>query len=211
MLCFAAKVPGQTTPADVSWNNLSRVSHNSSLTFIKNDGACEHGTVLKVDTSSVTVNRSPQNPVTIQKVDLLQVGEGGPHNIVYSSRSSWSDVMAAQPGHAETLLITMKDGEKYNGKPVSTTDTMIVLKSLTRSTTLMKQNVVTVDYVRQKPLTDGEEYFAQEAGFLLFFSPMTYVRAAGASLKLDVRLYDASMIESNSKVTRTPTRSSPLK
>jgi hypothetical protein len=111
ILCSAVKVPAQTTPADASWNNLSRVSHNSSLTFIKNDGACENGSVLKVDTSSVTVKLSEQNSVTIQKVDLLQVGEGGPHNLVYSSRSSWSDVMAAQPSHAETLLITMKDGE----------------------------------------------------------------------------------------------------
>ena len=101
----------------------------------------------------------------------------------------------------------MKDGERYSGKPISTTDTTIVLNTLTQTKTLTKQDILTVDYVRQKPLTDDEEYLAQEAGFLLLFSPMSYVRAAGVSLKLDVHLYDASKPEDNSEVICKPTKS----
>lgn len=202
-----AKGRAQAVPAEDGWNNLSRVSHSSSLTFIKRDASCESGTVLKADGTSVTIKRYQRPPVTIPKQELLQAGEGGPHNLVFSGRSSWSDAINAHPGHAESLLIVMKDGERYSGKPISTTDTTIVLNTLTQTKTLTKQDILTVDYVRQKPLTDDEEYLAQEAGFLLLFSPMSYVRAAGVSLKLDVHLYDASKPEDNSEVICKPTKS----
>jgi len=204
--CFASDVVAQTVPGDDGWKNLDRVSHSSSLAFIKRDGSCERGTVLKVDGTEVTVKRYGQNPVTIRRQDLYQGGEGGPNNLVYSERSSWSDVIGAKPGHAESLLLGMKDGKRYNGKPVSTTGTTIVLTTLTATETLAKQDILTVDYVRQKPLTDGEEYIAQETPFLLLFSPMSYVRAAGVSLKLDVRVYDASKPEDNSEVICKPTK-----
>lgn len=204
-MCATAKGQTQAAPIDDGWNNLSRVSHSTSLTFIQKDGACEYGTVLKVDGTHVTIERYGKNPITMQKTDLLQVGErGGSHNAVYSGRSSWTDVISAEPGHAESLLIATKGGTKFNGKPISITDTAAVLKTLTGTETLTKQDISTVDYVRQKPLTDGEEQLAQEAPILLFFSPMSYVRAAGASVKLKVRLYDASLPENNSALTCSP-------
>ncbi|WP_353072960.1 hypothetical protein [Tunturiibacter gelidiferens] len=201
----AQGIPGN----DSGWMNLSRVSHNSSLMFIKKDATCERGAVLKVDASSVTVTRFEKKDVTIQIGDLLQVGEGGPHNLVFNARSSWSDVIGAKPGHAEALSITKKDGTKYTGRPVSVSGTEITLKSLARTETLAKADIATIDYIRQKPLTDSEEYLLQEAPYLLLFSPKSYVVAMGLSPKLDVRLFDASKPEDNSKVGCNQGKSEP--
>jgi hypothetical protein len=210
IFCFASHVSAQTISVDDSWINLSHVSHRSTLTFAEKNGVCESGTVSKVDDSSVTIVIADKKQLQLRKDKLLQVGEGGAHNLVYSARSSWSDVSKAAPGHAESLLVVAMDGKKYSGKPISVSDTSIVLKTLTTTETISKRNTSTVIYVRQKPLTDSEEYFAQEAPFLLLFSPTSYVRAAGISLKLKVRLYEARMQEDNSEIICNPSTSPKL-
>jgi hypothetical protein len=197
----------QVGARDDGWENLRRVSEKASLTFMRKDGSCEVGTILKVEPTKVTVKTNAVAPIGIDKPGLLLVGEGpGPHDLIYSGRSSWADVVGAKPSHAESLVVTMKNGKSHTGKPVSASVDAIVLRALAGAETLPKGDISRVTYVRQKPLTDGEEYIGQEAPFLMLFSPMTYVRAAGISLKLDVPLYDASAPEDDSALKCQPTK-----
>jgi hypothetical protein len=93
-----------------------------------------------------------------------------------------------------------------SGAVLAATDTQIVLKSFAATRPIAKQDIATVDYIRQKPVTDGEEYIAEEAPILLFFAPMTYVRAAGISAKLQVRIYDASKLEDDTALVCKPSK-----
>jgi hypothetical protein len=108
-VCLPINTLSQAGVPQDDWTNLTRVSHRTSLVFIKKDGRCSAGTVLKVDDASVTVHGEGKDAFTIEKTDVLQVGDTlNAHNLIYSGRSSWNDVMRSNPSHAESLKIQLK-------------------------------------------------------------------------------------------------------
>jgi hypothetical protein len=60
---------------------------------------------------------------------------------------------------------------------------------------LPKGGILTVDYLRQRPISDGAEYLIQEVPVLMLFSPDTWARAAHLEPRLSVRIFDASRPE----------------
>ena len=194
-------VPVHASHAQDNWKNLSKVSKKTLLEFVLKDGSCKSGHIIKWDLSQLLLSVDKPQPIVIRLADLLEAGENPrPHDLVFTSRSSWKNVIAASPGHAERLEVLVKNGQRYSGKPLSVSDGAIEMESSTGRRMIVKQDVSTVDYIRQKPLTDGELYIEQEAPFLLMFSPETYVRMSGISSKLSVRLYDATLPEQNDSI-----------
>lgn len=188
---FALSAPAlraQSTP-----NSLSSVSHSATLTFVQRDGTCMRGTITKADAISVTVEPFKQQPITLQRDNLLQVSQG--NALLFSARSSWTDVVHTHLYPRESLVVGTKGGKKIKGKPVSVTADNITIKHALSTSVIAKSDVTSVDYLRLKPATDSFNLALEEAPWALVFYPEFYGRAVGLEGWLPVRLYDISKPE----------------
>lgn len=172
---------------------LKGVTHSASLTFVKRDGTRVEGPISKIDAKSITIQPYKQTPITIARVDLLQVRQGDA--LLFSAISSWGDVEAARVVPHEEFILRMQSGKVVKGRPLKVTADSITLKHGLITTDYAKTEIKTVDYLRVKPGTDTWGYFAQESPELLFFFPETYYRLMGLEGRIPVRLYDASVPE----------------
>jgi hypothetical protein len=92
----------------------------------------------------------------------------------------------------EALVLKLGGGKVAQGRPAEVTAGSITLKHGLITKNYKKADVVTVDYLRLKPESDGFDYFSQEAPGLLFFYPEFYSRLIGLEGRIAVRLYDAT-------------------
>jgi hypothetical protein len=176
--------------AQTASDPLTGVTHDATLTFVQRNGTCVRGTILKFDTASVTVVPFKQPPVTLARNSLLQVNQG--NALLFSGRSSWSDVEHTHLYPREALVLTMKSGERIKGNPMKVASDSITLKHRFSTTTFLKSDVSSVDYLRSKPATDGFNLALEEAPWALIFYPEFYYRAGGLEGRIPVRLYDVS-------------------
>jgi hypothetical protein len=157
---------------------------------MRRDGTCVEGPISKVDAKAVTIQPYKKPPISIQREDLLQVKQGDA--LVFSAVSSWSDVMAAHVVPHEAFVLRTRGGKMAKGMPSQVTHDSITLKEGLVTTEYSKAEIITIDYLRVKPGTDGWGYFAQESPELLFLFPETYFRLMGPEGTVPVRLFDAS-------------------
>lgn len=188
--------PVLCAPAQSAPNGLKHVTHSASLTFFLKNGACICGTISKVDANAIIVNRTPQGPITLQRDNLLQVSQGTA--LLFSARSSWSDVVHTPVNSHEEYILNLKNGKQVRGRPAKVTGDSITLKHAFSRTTYSKSSITTVTYLRVKPETDNFDYLSQEAPYLLFFDPEFYSRAFRLEGRVPVRLYDSSKPEDDS-------------
>jgi hypothetical protein len=175
-------------------NKVERVAPSTSLTFMKRNGSCVNGPILKIEPKMVTVKQAQSAPVTIERKDLLQASQGD--SLVFSARSSWADVEAVRLRPREGLELKLRNGKLIEERPLSFTDNGFVCKRfLWLKKRYAKAQIMTVDYLRMKPDSDVFDYFTQEAPALLFFYPESYDRLKGLEGRTPVRLYDAAMPE----------------
>lgn len=87
---------------------VAPVAPPASLTFMKRDGSCVVGPIVKIEPKVVTV-RAQAGPTTIARRDLLQVSEGD--SLVFSARSSWADVEAEHLRQREGLTVKLRNGK----------------------------------------------------------------------------------------------------
>jgi hypothetical protein len=169
------------------------VTISASLTFMKKDGSCVAGPILKIEPKAVTV-RAQTGPVTIARQDLLEVSQGD--SLVFSARSSWADVEGVHLRPRESFTVKLRNGKLLRERPLSVTaDGLVYKRFLWLTKSYAKAQIVTVDYLRTKPDSDVFDYFTQEAPALLFFYPEFYDRLSGLEGRIPVRLYDAVMPE----------------
>lgn len=169
---------------------LADVTHAATLTFIQRDGTCVRGTISKFDATSITVEPFKRPPVMLQRESLVQVSQG--NALLFSGRSSWTDVAHTSLYPREALVLTMKNGHRVTGTPVKVASDSITLKHAFSTTTFSKSDVALVDYLRLKPATDGFNFALEEAPWALIFYPEFYYRVVSLEGRLPVRLYDAS-------------------
>jgi hypothetical protein len=174
---------------------LRGVTHSATLTFVKRDGTCVYGPISKVDSSAITIQPYKKPPITIDRSDLLQVVQGDA--LLFSASSSWADVQAAHVVPHEAFVLKTRSGKVIKGKPLKVTADSIALKHGLITTEYSKAEIISVDYLRVRPESDGWDYFAQESPELLFVFPETYYRLMGLEGTVPVRLYDASIPESH--------------
>ncbi len=198
-VCLASPI---TWAQSRSWDELQTLKHNYEMEVFQKDGQCNTGVTEKVTPTSLVVTfygkelangRVDRQTKEINKSDVLALGSG--HNILYSGRSSWIDVGEAKPSHAEWLSVTTTGGEQINGSVIAITDSALSLSVMGRERSIPKSEAKTIDYVRQRPFTQNGDYLWREAPELLIFSPDVWLRSAGVSPKLHVRLYDSALPE----------------
>ena len=183
-------VGGRIVHSQESSGSLSHISHSSTLTFIERDGTCIDGPIAAADATRVEVRPYGKPPVTISRSDLLQIRQGDA--LVFSAVSSWANVQQTPVYPRESLVLKLGSGKVIQGKPVKVTADSVTLKHGLITTNYKQADVVTVDYLRLKPESDGFDYFSQEAPALLFFYPEFYYRLIGLEGRIPVRLYDAT-------------------
>lgn len=166
---------------------------SKSLTFMKRDGSCVDGPIVKIEPKVVTV-QAQTGPVTIARQDLLQASQGG--SLVYSGRSSWADVRGVHLLPRESLMLKFRNGKAVEGRPFQVTaDSIVFKRALWKKKRYVKDRIVTVDYLRMKPESDAFDSFAQGAPAMLFFYPEFYDRLVGVEGRIPVHLYDAVQVE----------------
>jgi hypothetical protein len=179
---------------------LRKAGASSTLTFLTKDGSCWRGTVLKADPTSITVQPLKEKPVGLRRDELLQVSQG--NALVFSARSSWLDVVNVHLYPRELLVLVTKTGKKIEGVLVNAGSDSITIKHGLTTSKLPKAEVLTVDYLRWRPASDGFNIALEESPWALVFYPEFYGRVAGAEGKVAVRLYDASKPEDDSKLSQ---------
>lgn len=181
--------------AQSSTDSLNNVTRSASFYFVQHDGSCQRGSIIKADSNEITIRTSEQTQAAIMRESLLQVRQGD--GLIYSARSSWSDVAKAHVYPREALMVTTLTGVHVKGKPIAVKSDSITLKHGFATTTIPKAKISVVDYFRVKPETDNFDFVLEEAPWAIIFYPEFYSRTAGLEGRIPVRLYDASKPEDN--------------
>jgi hypothetical protein len=204
---------------DDAWHRLRLLKHDVDLVFIERDGACINGRIKAVEDNRVLISEG-RSEAAIDRASLIRVrlGFGGrpvlsnnpnmPLFTVYSGRSSWADLVAFapfqskdHPGFALHLSVTGKDGKLHRGNLSSITEDDITLADPFGALAVFpKAEVSYVDYVREKPLNDTEEFHWEELAMLRIFDVNLYPRLFHSGDTMSVRLFDSSIPVDDSPV-----------
>jgi hypothetical protein len=180
--------------------DLSKVTHERTLTFMTRDHSCTKGRIAQTGLGSITV-QDAANSRTYLKSDLLFVGENFQNrNILLSGRSSWYDVTHALPEGHELLRITLKSGETVSDSKIKLLPTALSIGPAKHPRIIAKQEISTVEYVRYLPGTDRQDELAYKAEALNLFQPWFYREKFGHPPTVAVKLYDAALTEDNTEL-----------
>src|SRR5205807_1547074 len=88
-----------------SWDNLNRVTHRRTYTFVDRERNCVGGEIVAVTDRDVTLKRldwqAGKRPksvtLTIERPNVLRIEDGAKViDVVYSGKSSWSELQGFQ-------------------------------------------------------------------------------------------------------------------
>jgi hypothetical protein len=179
---------------DERWSILKRITKKRSYAVMRTDSQCFVGDLVSVSDDAITLQVDPTHQKVIDRVQILRVADheyASSHDIVFSARSSWSDVMAAAPTGSEHLLIVTKQGERFRWRKPSVSGSSITRKSKT----IEKADIQSVAYVRFTPITASEQYFSKEDAS--FFAPRLWFNWELLP-KIPISLYSSADNEDNS-------------
>lgn len=122
---------------------------------------------------------------------------------LYSGRSSWADLLAFAPfgwkGHPYSKVnfsLKTKNGELHKGFLSKVTAEEITLTDkLGSATTFSKGQIEYVDYIREKPLSDTQEFYWEELGMGIIFDPRLYPRLFHFGDIMPATLYRSTLAE----------------
>jgi hypothetical protein len=203
--CLAA-TPNRAFGADEPdrWEILHQVRQNREYMLVDRDLHCYSGKIARVTAQSVAIQDGKKPPVTIERKDLLRLGEFlTPASVIYSGRSSWADVqkLPHHPPHdAVDVRVVTHEGKEYSGKLIATSDTGLTVSAGHQKVDISKPVVSQVFYLRYKPMSPGTEYAYDESFVFQVFDPALWPYLLGAAPKIAVRLYDSSQPEENSPI-----------
>lgn len=190
-----ASMPKENDP----WKNLEIVTHTRSYTFMERGGKCVYELIMSVTDEGATLKQLVIQPsrlpttalVQIERSNILRVMDGPKAiDVVYSGRSSWSDVLELRgiPWFEDVVFI-MKDGTRRKGKVKGGSVVEVKLASSEKMLDIPKSDVQKVYYMRGKPPSAGAMYAAQE---MVFLDPRLWPYMIGIPPKIYVLMYDAS-------------------
>lgn len=196
ILAVSILLPALTRAADIEdgWRNLKRVTRDRLYAVVLHDGHCAKGFLVSANDQVIVVRDSAKD-VVIKRADALRVSDdnlhAGAHDTVFSGRSSWSDVMAADPKGPGYLHISMKGGEELKWSKPTVSDGSLSFEGRK----VAKTEVRYVSYVRLKPLTRSEQYVSHEN--VDWLAPRLWFNYLMLG-KISVLLYNAELVEDNS-------------
>jgi hypothetical protein len=185
-----------------SWNNLQTVTHGRSYTVLGRQGKCISGKIGKVTTDYVSLKLSNGTDVNIERHDVLRV-TSYPSYVIYSGRSSWADVREYLSYPTEAVRVTLKaPPTEYVGKGELVSEVDITMSQPRGHVKLKKSQISTVDIISYTPLSDGNEYWAEECGItpICVLNVGLWPRLLGFGPRMRVRLFDSSLPEDNTPV-----------
>ncbi len=199
-----AQKPGSSDP----WALLQKLTRKATYQFMLRDQHCLSGRIVRATPAEVVVTLSTPGPSgekfrSIPRRDLLRLSSAG--TILYSGRSSWSDLISLHLRQREHLKVLTPSGKILKAEPPQRTNTadpgiatdleLRVEGGAGGVQTISKVQVSRVYFVAQKPYTDGQAYALDELGPLLIFDPDAYQYWLHLEKYVDVLLYDASVPE----------------
>jgi hypothetical protein len=211
--------PGLCADRDDPWQELKQLRQDVGFVFIERDMTCQYGRIEAFTDQNITI-KTDRSKVRIDRSSLVRVrlGFGGravlPNNpnmplfTVYSGRSSWEDILTLTPFQSKThpgftlhLSVFTKDGKLHRAVLSQVTDRDITLSdAFGKETVFPKTEISRVDYIRDKPLSDTEEFHWEELAMLRVFDLQLYPRLFHVRDTMPVRLYDSAIPEDNSSV-----------
>jgi hypothetical protein len=185
-------------PAQKHGRKSPRPAPSTSLIFLKRDRSCITGPISVIDPKTVTVSTGSSLPVKIARADLLQASQN--NSLVFSARSSWVDLQAVHLRAREEITFKLRSGKIVKGVPLQVTADSINFKFiLWTKKRYPKRQILTVDYLRQKPNSAAFDTYTQESpATMLFFYPELYDQWSLLVDRIPVRLYDVLKPEDNS-------------
>ena len=201
------------------WGSLRQLKRGLGFVFIERDQTCRYGELKEVTDTNVSI-KTTQGSVAIPRLDLVRVrsGFGGrsvannnpnlPLFTLYSGRSSWADLLAFAPfestGHPYSTInftVKTKDGRLHRGfLSKVTADEITLTDRLGGTSAFPKSQIDQVDYVREKPISDTQEFYWEELGMGIIFDPELYPRLFHLGDTMPVTLYRSTLAEENSAV-----------
>lgn len=185
-----------------SWKNLRKVTRGRNYTVVPRTGECITGKLGAVKADYLTLKLLKGKQVRVEKRDILRVTTGDEY-IVYSGRSSWSDVRTYSSYPTEAVMITTRTtGQRYVGKIASLSNAAVTLSLPGGTVKLAKGRIATLSIISYTPLSYGNDYWAEEC----FLPPVCMLnvglwpRVLGYHLRIQVLLYDSSQPEKDSPI-----------
>jgi hypothetical protein len=190
---------------DEGWDAVTHLNRNSSFTFVDRNHTCTSGKIKGANDRKVTVSRQNGSDIDITRTDLLRITSGGlAPGVVFSGRSSWSDVVrvVGRRFHPNIAVVT-KSGEEHKGKLLTASETGLTIGHAGKKADINKSEVSIVSYVRPKPLSDSTEYLDDELAWMKVFDPQLWPRMLHLQ-SMSIRLYDSSLPQDDSTILCTP-------
>lgn len=202
---FPSNVLGQAKTDD-QWENLKQITRRRTYMYVDRSLHCGSAKIDQVTDQAVTLKHSDHSKITIERHDLLRLGELGlsATGIIYSDRSSWSDVRNQRhspkdPHRRARLRAVTLDGKSHEGQLIEIDDTHLTLLDGDLRTQLANSDISKVYHLRPKPFSDRAEYVVQEAPVIWVLNPEVL------SFELDftripVLLYDSAAPQDDSAI-----------
>ena len=200
------------------WKNVTRIPNGLSYMFVGRDFSCHFGQIKQVSKQNIVVTTG-NSEITFDRIELLRIQGANPSKpfdlslpylpltVVYSGRNSWADLvsfmpfLSTAPSYELRTLITKADGKTIKGNLKDVMVSEIVLRdSFGKETRVLRSEVSSVDYVREKPLSEAQEFYWQELGLGRIFDPVLYPRVIHIGDTMRVRLYDRALPEDNTPI-----------
>ena len=176
---------------DKSWSNLGHTIKESSYSAAIRDGRCLTGRIDSFDNDSVTIGRR-----RIERKDVVRIGDGSSledHDLIFSGRSSWSDLQRAEPNKYEHIRIDLRNGGSQNCRAFSAKDDQATCDGVQAE----KAEVARGYYVRLAQATEWEHHVMREN--VPFLAPRTWFNLAFFP-RIAVLLYNAASAEESTKI-----------
>lgn len=204
-LALPSKVLGQAKTED-QWENLKQITRRRTYMYVDRQLHCGNAKIDQVAEKAVTLKREDHTKITIERQDLLRLGEWGlsANGILYSGRSSWSDVRNQRhdpknPQRGARLRVVTLDGKNHEGQMIEVDDTHLVLLDADKRVQLARSDISKVSYLRLKPFSDRAEYVAEELPLLWVLDPEV-LRYELDFTRIPVLLYDSSAPQDDSAI-----------
>ena len=169
------------------WQAFAKAERKTTYGIVLRDRSCRWTRINEANPSAIKVGSE-----IISRSDLLFVGEKlDEHDVVYDGRNCWSSVIDAKAAKPEGLRVLLKSGQELSGSEVAASDETVSLKRIGKTTVIAKGDVVQVDYIRFKPLSDAHRYALQELAWGAIFDPKVWQYWLKLDALMSVRIYDS--------------------
>jgi hypothetical protein len=185
------------------WNNLRQITKTHTYSYADRKGDCGKARIDRVTDQSVTLKRPDRTKITIQRPDLLRVGQWGlwPVGTLFSGRSSWYDVKllphdAKESNRRARMTIVTSDGKEHSGELLDADDTSLKLLKHGYEFLFVKVDISKVYVMEFRPISDQAEFASRELFVFIALDPEVWL----SLIRIPVLLFDASKPEENDAV-----------